>query len=476
MKSPLAETLAIHDATSLAAAIRSRELSAVDVIAAHFERIDRLNGKYNALVTLDKQRAIQHARQADCDLARGILWGPLHGVPMTIKDCLNTAQLRTTVGYDKYRNFTPERDAWVVGKLKDAGAIVIGKTNCARLCCDIQTGNGIFGRTGNPWNTELTCGGSSGGEAVAVALGMSPLGIGSDTGGSIRIPSSYCGIFGLKTSIGKLSREGLLPLHDRSHAGPDSLTVVGPMARSIRDLMLCYRILSNETDEDEDTASASYPTTPQIHWTHEIDSLTIDDEVRRVMGDKFSALLEHGVAVTKVPSPMDFGKLLQMYLRLAMFEFTPKECSSMMYHFFWLFESVRSVFRGGPRGGYMRLKREQAELSTELESFLQGCDAWVIPATPSVAFAHQKTGFPITLTDNGRRRRCGYWAASMGLTSALSVLGKPSVVIPVGKSKHGLPVAIQVVGRLGEDRKLLKAAAYLAGKIGKVDFTPISQE
>lgn len=462
MESSLADALENYDAAGLAEQIKLRKLSVVDVVEAHFQRIAKLNRKYNALVTLDEQRALQRAREADDALAQGKLWGPLHGVPVTIKDAIETAGLRTTVGYTGYSNFVPDKDAPVVSRLKGAGAIVIGKTNCAALCGDIQTTNKLFGKTSNPWDVGRTSGGSSGGDAVAVALGMSALGIGSDTGGSIRIPSSYCGVFGLKTSLGKVPRQGLRPVRDESHARPDRLTVIGSIARSIRDLALCYGVLTGQVTALASTAK------PKIFWTHEFHEPLVDDDVAQVLGEKFSALTAAGADITKIESPVDFRYLFTMSMRLGVYEFWPEEAGKLIPGVFLLYESLRSLLRGGAAGSYARLKREQSEMSSRVARMLAGCDFWVLPATPSVAFEHRRPGAAIPLTLAGRVRKSGYWRASAGFTYPISLLGNPSIVIPVGMNKDGMPIAIQAVGKMGEDAKLLSAASYLAGKIGRV--------
>ncbi|MGH8258745.1 MAG: amidase [Steroidobacteraceae bacterium] len=461
MSSALAAELPRVDATALAQAIRSRSLTAVEVVAAHFERIKSVNHRFNALVSLDERRALQRAREADEDLATGKVWGPLHGVPVTIKDSFDTAGLRTTVGSWQFRDFVPMDDAWVVSRLKHAGAIIIGKTNCAKLCGDVQTTNEVFGRTRNPWDAERTAGGSSGGEAAAVALGMSPLGIGSDTAGSIRIPASYCGVFGLKTSLGKVGRSGLRPLHDADHRWQDTLTVIGPIARSLRDLLLCYEVLTGESREGIPSATG-----PRVHWTQEFESQVVDDQVSATMSATFSALVAKGVDVAKVPSPIPFGKLLEQYARLCLFEFTPKENGKALYYLFWLSEAVRSMFRGGTTREYGRLKQFQADLSSNVRVFMDECDCWVLPATPSVAFSHCRVGWPVRLTANGRSKCYGYWAASMGFTFPFNMTGNPSVVMPIGTNKEGLPIAMQIVGKQGEDLKLLASAAYVAEKLG----------
>lgn len=461
MCAALSEQLSNYDASALAEAILSRRMSAVDVVEAHFTRIEKLNKDYNALVTLDRAGAIQRAAEADKDLAEGKIWGPLHGVPITVKDSFLTEGLRTTVGHAKYSDFIPSSDAWVVKKLKDAGAIVLGKTNCAALCGDVQTNNAIFGTTNNPWDPRRTAGGSSGGEAAAVALGMSPLGLGSDTGGSIRIPASYCGVFGFKPSWGVIPRDGLLPLHDNAHPRQDSLTVVGPIARSIRDLVCCHKILTENHDEDELTSSS-----PKIFWTHRFDRLAIDDEVSHSFSDGLAKLQKHGIDVTEVDEPIAFGSLFSKYARLQLFEFFARESNPPVYYFLWLSELARSLFRGGVSKSYARLKEEQAALSAKVAEFMKGCDCWVLPATPSAAFAHQRPGAAIALTFNGRREKRGYYDASAGLAFPFNMLGNPSVVFPLARSRDGMPIAMQVVGKLGEDLKLLRAAACISEALG----------
>jgi amidase len=185
-----------------------------------------------------------------------------------------------------------------------------------------------------------------------------------------------------------------------------------------------------------------------------------------VLDAGLSKLIGGGANVTTVRSPLHFAKLLPSYLRLSMFEFTPKENNAALHYLFWAFESARSLFRGGTANTYRKLKQEQSYLSSRLEEFLGRCDCWVLPVTPSVAFPHQRPGRPIKLKVAGRARRYGYWAASMGLTYPFNLLGNPSVVIPVGRSADGMPVAIQAVGRRGEDRRLLQVASYLAARIG----------
>src|SRR5581483_396831 len=175
-------------------AICQRDVSSVEVVKVLLDRITRFNPRLNAIVTLDGENALARAEEADAALSRGNSWGPLHGIPITIKDSLTTAGLRTTSGHPDLSNYIPTRDATVVARLRAAGAIILGKTNLPTLARDVQTDNPVFGRTNNPWNLDYTPGGSTGGGAAAVAAGLTPLDIGSDIGGSLRVPAHYCGV------------------------------------------------------------------------------------------------------------------------------------------------------------------------------------------------------------------------------------------------------------------------------------------
>jgi amidase len=196
-------------AVEVAAAMRGGELSASDVLETQLARIARHNPVLNAIVTLDADQARRRAREADQALASGDLWGAIHGVPITVKDSFDTAGLRTVSGYRPFARRIPLKDAAPVARLRDAGAIVLGKTNLPTLASGVQTDNPVFGRTNNPWDVRVTPGGSSGGAAAAISAGLSYLELGSDIGGSIRIPAHFCGVFGLKTTGGRVAGKGM---------------------------------------------------------------------------------------------------------------------------------------------------------------------------------------------------------------------------------------------------------------------------
>ncbi len=232
--------------TELAELIGTKQASPVEVVEAHLRRIELLNPTLNAIPTLAKD-ALDRARQAEQAMISGGRIGALHGLPLTVKDTIETAGLRTTSGSRMRAEFVPERDATAVARLKDAGAIILGKSNAAEMAMDYTADNPVFGRTNNPYDHSRTPGGSSGGEAAAIASGMSPGGIGSDLAGSVRIPSHFCGIAGLKPGVGRVPGAGQFPASD----GPYSLgSVIGPMARTVDDLKLLFSVLSASPKSD----------------------------------------------------------------------------------------------------------------------------------------------------------------------------------------------------------------------------------
>ena len=235
----LTDDLTRKSATELVALIRSRELSPVEVVEAHLRRIEKLNPQLNAIVTLADD-AMERARLAEASPAHGLL----HGLPVTVKDTIDTAGLLTTAGSRARAKQIPIDDAPAVARLKAAGAIVLGKTNTPEMAIPYETDNEVFGPTNNPHARHLTCGGSSGGEAAAIAACLSPAGIGSDLSGSIRVPAHFCGIAGLKPTTGRVPMDG----HTPAASGPLSLgACIGPMARHVEDLALLFRVLADPT-------------------------------------------------------------------------------------------------------------------------------------------------------------------------------------------------------------------------------------
>lgn len=305
-------SILFSSATELADNIRSGKLTSYEVVTAFFEQIDQHNHTYNAVVTLNKSEALKRAKDADIAIAKGENWGKLHGVPVTIKDNYRTKGIRTTAGYQPLANHVPDQDAEIVKLLKAEGAIIIGKTNLSVLAMDMQCDNSIFGKTNNPWDTSKTTGGSSGGCAAALATGMTPLSIGNDLAGSIRIPASYCGLYGFKPSFGAVSLRGIQGNPEEPVNGLRSLAVAGPLARNIDDLELAMSILAQTTAEDR-RLTPLLKSTDQIHiqdlkiaWTDEFGGVPVDDDIKLKIREAISTLEKAGATVVKVCPEIDF--------------------------------------------------------------------------------------------------------------------------------------------------------------------------
>src|SRR5688572_7424788 len=290
--------------TDIVAAIKNRSISPVEVAQECLDRIERLNPALNAVVTVAPD-VLDRALAAEGALLRGQLFGPLHGVPVTIKDTIETAGLRTTSGSTIRADYVPAVDAPAVARLKAAGAIILGKTNAAEMAMDYTADNPVFGRTNHPQNAKLTPGGSSGGEAVAIATGMSPGGLGSDLAGSVRIPAHFCGIAGLKPTTGRVPGEGQFP----PNTGPYSLgAVVGPMARKVNDLRLLFRVLVNE-EHRVDVRGL------RVAWYAEDGVVPVTDETAGAVRAVSRALIESGLIVEeRLPPHVARGN--ELWIRL----------------------------------------------------------------------------------------------------------------------------------------------------------------
>src|SRR5947209_53458 len=251
----------------LAAAIRAGHVSATEVLQGHLAQIATHNPALNAIITMDAERAYERAREAEEALARGQVWGPLHGVPFTLKDAHATAGMRTTTGFPPLADYVPQEDSTVTARLKAAGGILIGKTNVAMLLADYQSTNPIFGRTNNPWNIERTPGGSSGGAAAALAAGMTPFEIGTDLSASIRIPAHFCGVFGLKPTEQRVPLTGLLPGLPPTRS-VRIMSCIGPMARTVEDLALLYSIIAGPDGRDTEVQLVPVDEVPQLALKH----------------------------------------------------------------------------------------------------------------------------------------------------------------------------------------------------------------
>ena len=474
--------LTFLSAGAMAEHIRNGEISPVELVEAHLAKIERLNPKLNAFVHVDAARVRREARAAEVAVADrkksgvvGEVLGPLHGVPISIKSSLEVAGLRCESGTRLRAGFVPTHEAPVVARLKNAGAIVLGVTNTPELLMAWETDNLLHGRTNSPWNLERTPGGSSGGEAAAIAAGMSAGGVGSDGGGSIRVPAHFSGICGLKPTPGRIPATGHYPVS----SGPFALIgVVGPMSRTVADLKLLFEVMQGP--DDGDTCAAPVP----LRWpSHE--------EARKLKVGYF----EDDGRTPVTPETRAAVCTAAEALRRAGFQVQPfhpaglEEARQLWKKFFVVSGGmlIRPMFRGREHELSPILKQflewYAAEPQLTAETFL---DAWIRRDTLRAEFLAQMRKNPIVICPaaaipafrHGERRwqiegKAVNYLDAWSYTEWFNLIGNPAAVVPVGRSPQGLPIGVQIVGRPWEEEQVLTVAAALENECGAWRRPPI---
>jgi len=469
---PLPPDPALWPATEQAAALAARRLSARELLAAVTARIDAHNPALNAVVTIDPDRAAAGAAAADEASAHGQSFGPLHGLPMTMKDALAVAGMRSTGGAVDLRDHVPGVDADVVARVRAAGANVFAKTNVPRWSGDLQTFNEVFGTTNNPWNPALVPGGSSGGAATAVATGMTSVEVGTDIGGSVRVPAAYCGIAGHKPSYGLVPCGGYLDGVEGGLTEPD-VNVHGPLARSVADLELLLGVLAGpgpdragawsvrlpapRHDRIDGFRVAVWPTDPACPV-----SAATEATVRRA-GELLAGL---GARVDDTARPaIDPAGAAQLGLGLVGAAVTPSTTDEQ-----W----ARVVAAGGALAhrDWLAMDRARARIRAAWAAFFTSFDVLVCPVIACPPFPHTPDGNFATRTiaiDGAARPYADlvWWTILIGMAYL------PSTSIPVGRTVDGLPVAVQVVAAYLEDRSALAVARALVDAGGGITL-PVS--
>ena len=459
----------------MAEQIRQKRISPLELLDAHLAKIAKLNPKLNAFVHLDAEKARQAAREAEAAVRSGRSLGPVHGVPISIKSSIEVAGLRCEAGTRLRQGFVATQDAPLVSRLKNAGAIVLGVTNTPEFLMAWETDNLLYGRTNSPWDLERTPGGSSGGEAAAIAAGMSAGGVGSDGGGSIRVPAHFSGICGLKPTPGRIPATGHYP----ASAGPFALLgVVGPMARTVADVKLLFEAMQGP--DDGDTCSAPVP----LRWP-------AGDEVKKLRIGYF----EDDGRTPVTPETRIAVRTAAEALRRAGFQVEPfrpprLEETRHLWHKFFVVAGgmlIRPMVRGRERDLSPILKQflewTAAEKPHTGESLL---DAWIrrdavraqffaqmqkysillCPAAAIPAFRHHERSWTI---DGKTVEYLDAWS----YTEWFNLLGNPAAVVPVGQSPEGLPIGVQIVGRPWEEEQVLAVAELLEKECGAWRKPPI---
>lgn len=445
-------------ATVLARAIREKEVSSEEVVKACLNRIEQVNPSLNAIVKLTADSALSQARDADKALARGELWGPLHGVPMTIKDSLDTAGVVTTWGTPGRAAHVPAEDATVVARMKGAGAILLGKTNTPELTLSFETINPVYGRTNNPYNLERTPGGSSGGECAMIAAGGSPLGLGSDTGGSIRLPSHFCGLAGIRPTSGRVPRTG--------HAIPagglaDSLTQIGPIARHVEDLTLVLPIIAGPDGRDPAIVPAPLGDPGELNLKGMRMAIHTDNGIQAPTPETVQTLNQAAVALSgegvileeKRPSGIeetleifmgvlvgwDGGSWIELLLEGAGTATAETSLGPLL--------SDRKL----PADEIVRLVDRWDRFRSRLLSFFDDYDMILSPVNAHPALPHGETAGHI---------------AAFSYTMTYNLTGWPGAVVRGGTSPEGLPIGVQIVARPWREDVALAGAACIERALG----------
>jgi amidase len=445
--------LAFASASWLAGLIRSRQLSARELLALYLERIERLNGPINAVVTLDAERAAARALAADEATAGGELWGPLHGLPFTLKDTHSTKGVRTTAGYPPLSDYLPEEDGTVAARLKAAGGILMGKTNTALLAYDQQTTNPIFGRTNNPWNLSRTPSGSSGGAAAALAAGLTPLDVGSDAGGSIRVPAHFCGIYGIKPTFGLVSQYGHIPDLPGRERLDWLLSTSGPLARSIDDLELGLRLIAGPDAKDSAVAPIpeGWPVSTEreglrVAWARTFPGVPVSNEIEASLERLAAALDRRGIRVEETLPSIGFDEQWATYQTL----------SSATWRLRARLHRVAEVDDGGEMATLAEVAQAmetRERLIRQWEAFFADWDVLLCPPCMTTAYPHVERGASIMVDATPKRYddecRHGY---------EFNLTGHPALVSPLALSSDGLPIGVQMVGARWGDLRLLSSA------------------
>jgi amidase len=444
-------------AVELARLIRAKQLSAVELLEAHLAQIERVNPRVNAIITLVAEQAITQARVADAALARGDAGGPLHGLPIAHKDLFPTKGIRTTSGSPIYADLVPDHSALIVERIQRAGAITIGKTNVPEFGAGSQTFNPVFGATLNPYDTSKTCGGSSGGAAVALACGMIPIADGSDMGGSLRNPAGYCNVVGLRPAAGRVPNWP-------TQLGWSSLSVDGPMARTVADVALLLSVIAG-SDLRSPIAIAEPSTRfaqrldrdfrdTRVAWSRDLGGLPVDPRVTSVIDAQRHTFAALGCIVEDTEPDLTDADDIFKVLRAWAFESSHGELLRTQRHqlkdtVIWNTEA--GIHLSGP--DIARAERQRTALYQRMREFMETYEFLICPVSQVPPFdvtqpyIREINGVPME-TYIDWMRSCYY----------ISVTGHPAISVPCGFTPEGLPVGVQIVGRHQDELGVLQLA------------------
>lgn len=443
------DELAFLPAVELLELLADKQVSSRELLEVYLDRLARHHQALNAVVVLDADAARRRARDADDARVRGQSWGPLHGLPVTVKDVFETEGLRTTAGSPELAEYVPERDAVLVARLRRSGAVIFGKTNTPTMASDGQTFNPLFGTTNNPWNLGLTPGGSSGGCGAALAAGLTPLSFGSDIAGSIRIPASFCGVYGHKPSYRLIPQRGHIPgppgqLRERD------INVVGPLARDARDLDLALSVLAGPAAQ-EDLGWRMEPAPPldkplgqyQVAAWLDDSACPVDASVAERLAALVERLGDVGVSVDTDARPdLAFKDVFELFQKLL-----------------WVREDQQLT-----HAEWLELDEARQRCREAWAALFRRYDVLICPVCSTPPFPHdQRPREERRYIINGEQRPLADYVAWPGI---VGVAYLPATSTPLGPNRNGLPVGVQVVGPYLADRRTIDFALKLRQVIG----------
>ncbi len=451
------EELSLLPVAQLARLLRSRRVSPVELVTAYLERIVAVEGSVNAYITVMRDEAMAAALEAKRAIGRGEYRGPLHGMPVALKDLFNTKGVRTTSGTKVMSDFIPAEDCTVAVKLKGAGAILLGKLNMTELAYGATGENIHYGDTRNPWNSDCISGGSSSGSAAATAAGECAAALGSDTGGSVRIPASLCGVVGLKPTYGRVSLNGVTPLCW-------SMDHVGILTRTVEDCAIVLNFISGYDPRDPSSVETPVPNfttglkrgnkSLRIGLPLEHAWNVLSDTVRSVVGRATEVLAELGASVTDVSLP-SFSSSQDVSSRIMAAEALVSNGELLRSHWSSLDPKIKQRLEMGLNAtadDYIRAQQARARMTRETLEVMRQVDILALPTTPIVAPPRGVEEIDV----EGTRLRV--LTGLTLLTRFANLTGMPAINVPCGFSEEGLPVGLQLIGRPFEEATVLRAA------------------
>ncbi len=452
---PAGQELCELSAVELASRLARRQVSAREVMSAHLARIEHLNPKVNAIVTLVAERAMAAAASADEAITRRGPMGALHGLPVAHKDLVDTAGIRTTFGSPFYRDNIPARDALIVTRIRAAGAITVGKTNTPEFGAGSQTFNTVFGATRNPYDVTKTCGGSSGGAAVAVAARMLPIADGSDTGGSLRNPPAFCNVVGLRPSPGRVAGES---------TSWSPLAVSGPIARSVADVALFLSAIAgpdprNPLSIDEDPAKFSAPLGRdfkgvRVAWWRGLGGIPFEPEVRRIVDGSRRVFEDLGCVVEEAEP--DFAGVDEAFPLLRYVANHARYAPLVRQRPEWVKDTIKFEVAQAERATGADISRalaRQAQMFNQSREFFARYAYFVLPVTQVEPF-DVNTPYPTSISGTAMTTYIDWMRSCWYVT----MMSNPAISVPAGFSVAGLPVGLQIVGRHRDELSILQLA------------------